>query len=74
MKSILDHALDYLSQGIPAIPSDPKNKIPFVKWTDYQSRLPTQEETISMFRQYPKSMISLVTGKISNLIVVDADS
>ena len=74
MKSILDYALDYLSQGIPAIPSDPKTKIPLVKWTEYQSRLPTKEETISMFSQYPKSMISLVTGKISNLIVVDADS
>ena len=74
MKNILAFALNYLSQGIPAIPSDPKTKIPLVKWTDYQSRLPTQEETISMFRQYPKSMISLVTGKISNLLVVDADS
>ena len=74
MKSILDYALDYLSQGIPAIPSDPKTKIPLVKWTEYQSRLPTKEETMSMFRQFPKAMISLITGKISNLIVVDADS
>lgn len=74
MKNTLDYALDYLSQSIPAIPSDPKTKIPLVKWTEYQSRLPTKEEVVSMFKQFPKSMISLITGKISNLIVVDADS
>lgn len=74
MLSILDTALVYLRQGIPAIPSDPKTKIPLVKWTDYQSRLPTKEETISMFSAHPKAMISLVCGQISNLMVVDADS
>ena len=74
MKSILDYALDYLSQAIPPIPSDPKTKIPLVKWTEFQFRLPTKEEVVSMFKQHPKCMISLVTGKISNIIVIDADS
>ena len=74
MKSILDHALNYLSQGIAVIPSNPKNKEPLVKWVEFQQRLPTKEEVISMFNQFPKCMISLVTGRISNLIVIDADS
>lgn len=74
MKSILDYALDYLSQGIPAIPSDPKTKAPLVKWSEYQTRLPTIEETKEMFRQFPRSMISVVTGRISSIVVIDADS
>ena len=74
MKTILDHALNYLSQGIAVIPSNPKTKAPLVKWVEFQQRLPTKEEVISMFNQFPKCMISCVTGRISNLIVIDADS
>lgn len=74
MKSILDHALNYLSQGIAVIPSNPKTKAPLVKWVEFQQRLPTKDEVISMFKQFPKCMISCVTGRISNLVVIDADS
>ncbi len=74
MIGTLDHALNYLSQGIPPIPANPKTKAPLVKWTEYQTRLPTKEEVIAMFKQFPKCMISVVTGKVSNLVVIDADS
>ena len=74
MKTTLDYALDYLSQGIAVIPSNPKNKAPLVKWVEFQKRLPTKEEVISMFNQFPKSMISVVTGRVSGLVVIDADS
>lgn len=74
MKTILDYALDYLSQGIAVIPSNPKNKAPLVKWVEFQKRLPTKAEVVSMFNQFPRSMISVVTGRVSNLVVIDADS
>lgn len=74
MKNIIDYALDYLSQGVAVIPSNPKTKAPLIAWSQFQNRLPTKEEVVSMFKQFPKCMISVVTGKVSGLVVIDADS
>lgn len=74
MKKTIDYALEYLNQGVPAIPSNPKTKAPLVKWVEYQTRLPTKEETIEMFSRFPGCMVAMVTGNISGIMVVDADS
>jgi replicative DNA helicase len=49
-------------------------KIPLIKWKEYQSRFPTEEEVKSWFDQWPDANIGVVTGKISNLVVFDLDS
>lgn len=72
--SCLAAALGYLKQGISVIPSDPKTKIPLIAWTEYQKLLPTEQEVRAMWQKYPKAMISIVTGSISNVAVVDCDS
>jgi len=46
----------------------------FVKWTQFQKRLPTEAEVSQWFTQNPDANIGIVTGKLSNLCVFDIDS
>ncbi|GAN33723.1 MAG: hypothetical protein DYG83_10325 [Candidatus Brocadia sp. AMX2] len=70
----LDAALMYLEQGFPVIPMSPTDKKPLVKWAEFQTRMPSEQETKEMFSKYSKAMIGLVTGKISGICVIDCDS
>ena len=49
-------------------------KRPWVSWTEYQKRLPTEDEVKNWFTVNPDANIGIVTGKISNLVVFDLDS
>ncbi len=49
-------------------------KVPLVKWKDYQSMVPTEEEVIGWFTQWPDASIGVVTGAISGVVVFDLDS
>lgn len=66
--------MEYLNKWdfsvIPLLP----NKKPLIKWEEYQTRKPTEEEVERWWVKYPDSMIGIVTGKISNLAVIDVDS
>jgi hypothetical protein len=55
------------------IPLKPGTKIPLIPWTEYQSRLPTIKELETWFLN-TKNNLGVVTGKVSNLSVLDADS
>ncbi len=70
---ILDIASFYLSFGWSVIPLKPHSKHPLVKWKEFQSRLATEDEVENWKRQFPKANIAIVTGKISNLVVLDID-
>lgn len=54
------------------IPVGPDKK-PLIPWKEYQTRRPTPEELKQWFNQFPDANIAVVTGKISNLTVVDID-
>lgn len=54
-------------------PINSVTKKPCVDWKDYQTRLPTYEEVAEWIRVFPNMSIAIVTGRISNLIVVDLD-
>ncbi|MBM4056311.1 MAG: bifunctional DNA primase/polymerase [Planctomycetes bacterium] len=71
---IIESALKYLREGVSVIPMSPENKRPLVAWSEFQKRLPTEGEIVDMFEKNPRAMIGLVTGKISNIFVVDCDS
>jgi hypothetical protein len=45
-----------------------------VKWQEYSERLPTVEEIERWWQQYPNAGVGIVTGKVSNLIVLDVDT
>jgi len=51
-----------------------KCKRPIVGWTEYQKRLPTEEEVKGWFDQNPDANIGIVTGKVSGIVVFDLDS
>jgi len=51
-----------------------KCKQPYIKWTEYQHRLPTEEEVTNWFTSNPLANIGIITGAVSNLVVFDLDS
>jgi hypothetical protein len=53
------------------IPIPLGSKISILKWTPYQTQLPTQSEINEWFEQ--ESNVAIITGKLSGLCVVDVD-
>jgi len=79
--TLLDAAVSYWEDGFSIIPLDPdtgegkdKGKIPMIDWTPYQTRMPTKDEVISWWTQKPTANIAIVTGKLSNICVIDTDT
>lgn len=75
-KSLLDHAREYIAKGYSVIPIGEDKKCP-ISWKEFQTRYATDEELVNWFLMVgtiraPK--IGIVTGKISNLVVVDVDT
>ena len=74
MANMLTAALWYHKRGFPVVPLKAKDE-PYVKWKRFQSRLPEQSEIEEWWRdRWPDAGIAIVTGKLANLTVVDADS
>ena len=89
MQPVLDAALSYLKLGYSVIPicrpidKDTCNyhrkceypgKRPALKsWTEYQHRLPTEEEVRKWFKNDDYNL-GIVTGRVSNLAVIDCDT
>lgn len=59
----------YLQRGLSIIPMG-SDKRPAIKWKEYQDRRATESE----LRDWPKENIAIVTGRISNIVVVDCES
>lgn len=69
----LNHAKRYLKNGWSVIPLLPRTKDkPAIKWGEFQERCATDAEINSWFHG-TENNIGIVTGKISNLSVLDAD-
>lgn len=64
-----------INKGWSVIPVDPNTKHPTIKWKEYQTRLPEIDELKEWFDgKTPKDVsVGLVTGKISDVIVLDSD-
>jgi len=64
----------YVKWGWSILPVKYGEKRPAVpSWTEYQKRHPTKEELREWFKD-PNTGVGVVTGKISNILVVDEDS
>lgn len=72
-KQMVQTALEYLSNGYSVIPVS-KEKKPLVKWTEYMKRPPTPEELASWALEFPDMQLGIVTGAISNLVVIDVEA
>ncbi|MBS1213170.1 MAG: Bifunctional primase/polymerase [Proteobacteria bacterium] len=66
-------ALAYLSRGWSVLPFWARDKRPLVSWTEYQRRLPTEAEVRAWFAKTPDANVGVVTGTVSQLVVVDID-
>jgi len=73
MSTILDNAIAYRRRGFSVIPIKPDKK-PYVEWVPFQKE-PAPEATIKFwFERWPSANIGLVTGVVSDAVVIDLDS
>lgn len=66
-------ALDLLARGWSVIPIEPRGKRPIVAWAEYQSRPATSAQVEQWFGAARRPNLGVVTGEVSNLVVIDVD-
>jgi hypothetical protein len=49
------------------------DKTPLIGWKEFQERLATADELRSWWARYPQANVGIVTGVLSNLLVIDID-
>jgi hypothetical protein len=73
MTRLAETAQRYLARGWCILPLRARSKRPLVSWEPLQSALPSVEQVVDWFRRWPDANIGIVTGEISNLVVLDID-
>jgi len=68
------YATKYWKRGFSVIPVRNGSKEALVPWKGYQARRPTKQELKSWGKAFPDANIAIVTGSVSGVVVVDADS
>lgn len=76
---MLEYAKEYTSAGFSVIPvSSPltggTGKQPSTQWMAYQKRIATEDELKLWFDSGTQSNIGIVTGEVSDLVVIDFDT
>ena len=72
-------ALESIGRGWSVIPLryegsvEDRKKTLLPSWAEYQERIPTEAEVCEWWREWPNANIAVITGKVSNLVVVDCD-
>ena len=74
MPTIEEIALSYLERGWSPIPAKPGEKLPRFAWKTYQEKRATTDEIHKWYTAVPDGNLSIVTGEISNLTVIDVDT
>lgn len=73
--AIVDTALQYLKQNLCVVPTRLDTKIPFIPWTEWQTKLPDESQVRQWFeKDFPSANVGFVTGLISGICVIDIDS
>ena len=71
--SHLDAALSYLARKWTVIPAAERGKRPIIRWQAYQAGRPSEAQVRGWFTQWPEANLSVVTGKVSGIVVLDVD-
>jgi hypothetical protein len=76
MNNLYKTALEYRGYGWSIIPVRVSSKLPAIPWKKYQTEYATDEELKEWFENKNQEDvgIGLVTGRLSNVVVVDLDS
>ena len=65
----------YLKRGMSVFPFKRDKSAGCVTWTPYQTHHPSQDDVKKWFeKRFSNQFIAIVTGKISNIMVVDCDT
>jgi len=70
----LKDALRLARLGWSIVPLKPRAKEPLIPWRELQHRRLEEREIFEIFERYPDANVGVVTGSISQLFVLDADS
>jgi len=68
---LMKAAMDYGRLGWSVVPVEPKGKAPMIRWQVYQHRPPETSEIGDWFTRWPDANLAVVTGVVSDLIVLD---
>jgi len=55
------------------VPVTPNGKQPLLAWRDYQQKRASPDEVRAWYARWPDANVGVVTGQISNLVVIDID-
>ena len=66
------YAEKYLDEGFSVVPCR-GNKLPYVKWKSLQRKCISASGLDNWLSSFPRANIGIITGKISNITVVDID-
>ncbi len=69
----LEAARRYLGRGWCVLPLRRRDKRPLVVWEPLQHARPSTAQITDWFSRWPDANIGIVTGEISNLVVLDID-
>lgn len=67
------HAMRFYELGFSPLPAEPGSKMPLIKWREFQTQRPTQQQIELWGRQWPNANIMLVLGPVGNLFAIDVD-
>ncbi len=70
---MLAAALAYAAAGWSLVPMAPRGKQPLIAWLEFQQRRASDDEIRAWFQSWPEANIAVVTGEISNIVVLDID-
>src|SRR5262245_34029119 len=71
---MLAAALRYAQRGWSVIPIQPRGKRTLLEeWKPHQTRRATEEEIRGWWQRWPSANVGIVTGAISDLVVLDID-
>ena len=70
-----DYAIEYVDSGWSILPVKPEDKRPYMtNWLQYNHTRASREMAVNWFKQLSGAGIGVVTGKISNMVVLDVES